>query len=397
MKYARFYIYGFGVVCANSMVVMFLSLYLKSRGVEEVNIGGILGTYHAMLPLVVLGFGLLADRVSCKRLIVSGSLISTFYCMLMPQLDRVGYIVLAVCLGGIGLTLAFITVNVLFLKILPETSRGKPLSFFVASMTSGYAVGSAISSILVRSFDLSPVIIFYFAGCIHLVCFLVALRLPEARIERFPMIRYFHDMKQVPVFCLGLLSFSLGFHWGSESYGIVRFMDEHLSVRGLEMAALFLGTGIALAIFTRLAGHLVENHGGFVKFLVFGMILSGAMHSVTTWARNFPQFLIIRVIHTCGDGFIIFTVPMLVSLAFPSSRMGGNYGFNRTMNSIGSSLGGALSGYLVFRYFLGTPFLVTGIFQVLSAWVIWILRVHLPLPKQGASPVSPPASALQED
>jgi len=397
MNFRRFYILGFSVVCANSMVTMFLSLYLKSIGLSEYNIGGLVGTFHIMIPVMVLALGFISDRFSCRRMILAGSLLSFFYCIAMPQIESVMLMAVLVAVGGIGLTLSFITINILFLKIVPKEGRGKKVSKFVASLTSGYAVGSAISSIMIRHFLLPVQTIFYGALFLHVLCFLLALKLPEVPIERFPLIKYFHDMKRFPVFCLALIAFSLGFHWGSESFGTVRFLDEHIGADGLRMAIFFLGTGIALAAFSRLAGHLIDTREGFVRYLVFGMVVSGLMHALTSLARTWPQFMILRVLHTCGDGFVIFSVPMLVSLAFPSGRMGGNYGFNRTMTNIGSAIGSAFSGFIAARYFLGTPFIITGLFQVVVGGVIWLLGRHLHVTAiQNFPPERNPAPAAGE-
>jgi MFS family permease len=371
---------GFCHICADSLVLMFLSLYLKSRAIGEVKIGGLFGVYHAMLPLVVLGIGLLTDRASCRSLITVGSLIAAVYCGIFPSLNRTGLMGLIIGVGGIGLTLAFISLNVLFLKTIVEEKRGKYLSLFIASMSTGYAVGSMVGSLLIREFHLPPQIVFYVALGLHLICFILALGLPEAPIERFPLIKYFHDMKRIPVLCLAIIAFSLGIHWGAESYGIVRYMNDVLSVSGIQMAVFFFGIGIALAGFSRVAGYVIDHHRGFVKYLVFGLLLSGVMQGLTGLSRTYLEFFLVRVLHTCGDGFIICSVTILVSLAFPAGRMGGNYGFNRTMNSLGSVIGGPLSGFLVARYLsLGTPFLVTCLFQIIAAGFIWVLGSHLPL------------------
>ena len=117
MKYLRFYIYGFCLVFANSAVSMFLSPYLKSIDVGESEIGTILGVFHMMMPFVVLSMGLLSDRFSCRRLILMGTLISLIDCATKPFLKGSYIITTSVALGGIGLTLSFITANVLFLKI----------------------------------------------------------------------------------------------------------------------------------------------------------------------------------------------------------------------------------------------------------------------------------------
>ncbi|MBN1901199.1 MFS transporter [Candidatus Sumerlaeota bacterium] len=397
MKTLRFYIYAFCTQCGNSMALMFLSLYLKSLKVDEAKIGGILAIYHAVMPLVVLGVGLLADRISCKLLIMLGTVLSLVYCLGMPYLSSFGAIVFAVCLGGIGVTLSFISINVLFLKTLPEKKRGRLVSIFIASLTSGYASGSALVSILVREFSLPLSIIFYLGAFFHAICILMTLGLPEASIERFPMIRYFHDIRQIPVFCLALLAFSLGIHWGAESFSMVRMMVENFNANGYQMALFFIGTGIALGIFSRIAGHVIENHGGFAHFLIFGMFVSGFMHFITAFAPGYNEFLLIRIVHTCGDGFVTFGVTMLVSLAFPSGRMGGNYGFNRTINNIGSAIGGTLSGFLVARYALTTPFIVTGLFQILAACILWYLKGHLPSMNHGKNLVASPLPSSIED
>jgi DHA1 family multidrug resistance protein-like MFS transporter len=375
----RFCINVFCTIGAGSVVVMFLSLYLKTRQVGDVNIGGILGTYQIFMPLVILFFGLIADLVSCRRLAMLGSLVAAVCCFAMPLINNVYLLGLAVAISGIGFFLSFITVSVLFLKIVSEEKRGKNLSIFVASMTAGYAIGSAITSLLIRELPLPVESIFFVAASMYFVAFLAAIGLPEAPIERFPIIKYLHDTKSIPVLLIALTAFSVGTHGGAESVVLVRFMDEILVTRGLYMAAFFVLTGTTLSLFSRISGHLADSHGKIVKILIPGMLVSGLFQATTNWADTFPQFLIMRLLHTCGDGAIIFSVTMLISLVFTSARMGGNYGFNRTIKILGTAAGAAVSGFLVARYSLGIPFLASGVFQMGAACIIWMLRHHLPV------------------
>ena len=386
-RYLRFYIYGFSYVWANAMVSMFMSMYLKSRDISEESIGGFIGAFNAVLPLVVLSFGLLSDRISCRKLVMLGSLISIIYCALMPSLDGMALMGIVILLGGVGRSLSIITANVLFLKTVDQHKRGKKLSIFVACMTSGYAVGSAMGSIMVRELSLPVYSVFYLALPLHLTAFIMASGLPEVPALKFPMIRYFHDMKRLPVFCLALITFSLGTHWGSEHFGTVRFLDEIIHARGFEMAFFFIGGGIFTALFTRTAGHLVDKKANFIKFLVIGMVISGATHALTGLTKTFGQFFIVRILHVCGDSFIVFGIPFLVSMAFPAGRMGGNYGFNRTINSIGTTAGSLVAGFVAGRFFLGMPFIVTGIIQVMTGGVILLMRQHIILQAPAPSPL----------
>ena len=394
-KYLRFYIYFFCFVFANSMVAMFLAMYLKSKNIGETNIGGVLGIYHLVMPLVILSFGFLADRFSCRRLIMLGSFISMIFCLLMPRLNDVRLMGIGVMLEGTGLMLCLISLNSLFMKTVEIKGRGRYMSFFIASKMTGYALGTATSGILIKQMNLPISIIFHVALPIHFACFLIATGLPGTKVEKFPIVRYLKDIPRVPVLCLALLTFSLGLHWGSEKFALVRYLNEGLSASGFQIAAVFIGVAISLAVFIRISGYLIDVRGNFIFYLSLGMVISGILHALTAATQNFPQFLIVRVLHTCGDGFIIFAVPMLVSVAFPRGRVGGNYGFNRMFNSIGGAMGSGFAGYLVAKYFLGSPFVVTGIIQVFTGVVIWMMRRYLPTP-QGDRPESKAASTSVE-
>ena len=385
-KHLNFYTYFFLCVFGNSMIAMYLGMFLKSRGIGETNIGSVLTVYHLVMPIVILTFGYLADRLSCRRMILLGSFLSVIFCITMPRLGDVRLMGIAAAFQGMALMLSFISLNVLFFKIIGMEERGKLVSTFVAFQMTGYALGTALAGLLVRSFNQPTEIIFHVALPFHAVAFLIAITLPEAPIKRFPLIKYFHDMKRIPVLCLTILAFVLGIHWGSEKFSLVRYMDETLNASGWQIAALFVGCGIALAIFIRLGGYLIDVKGNFAKYLVIGMIISGSLHIVTGWTQSFAQILIVRIVHTAGDAFIIFGLPMLVSVAFPKGRMGGNFGFNRTWNSIGGGLGSFLSGWLVARFHLGSAFHAAGIFMLTAAAIIWLLRGHLPRkPDAGAS------------
>jgi MFS family permease len=379
MKYLRFHIFIFCTACAGSSVVMFLSPYLKSRGMSDGEVGGLLSTYHIMMPLVMLAFGLMADRVSCRLLVVLGSVMSVLYCSLMPHTENIYLISILMILGGIGGSMCFVTGYILFLKSLDKAQRGRHLSIFVACTTTGYALGTMISSILIYDFDLPLAAIFHISMPLYFTSFLAATRLPEAPIERFPLIKYFHDLNRPPVFCVVLLSFTMGMHFGSESFAMVRFMTDSIAASGKQMAVYFVFMGITMATFSRIAGHVMDTQGRIARILVLAMTVSGLFHIATYWSNTFPQFLLTRLIHTSADGVLIFSMPMLVRLVFSSGRMGGNYGFSRTINSIGVALGTAISGFLVARFSLGIPFVAAGLFQICSAGVLWSLRGRLPL------------------
>lgn len=372
MKYIKFYLLIFFTTGAYSIIMMFLSLYLKTKNINEINIGGLMGTYNLMLPIVILFLGFLSDRISCKKLIFLGSTISFTYCLFMPIVDKISILTILLSLGGIGYTLSYISTNVLFLKTVEGEKHGKHLSIFVASTTGGYAIGSALMSILVKNIGVPVDYIFYITVPIYFITIILSLTLPEAKIEKFPIASYYHDIRQIPLLCIAILSFAIGQHWGAESYIIIRFMEE-ISSSGIQMALFFIVTGLSMITLSRLSGHIVKNQQTLVRIIIPGMIISSFFHIITYWVSNFPQFLFVRFLHTCGDGIVNFCIPMWVSIIFIKSRIGGNFGFSRTINSFGVVLGNILTGFLAARFSLKSSFLATGFIQIFAAGIVWWL------------------------
>ncbi len=372
----RFYLFNFCIATANSMIGMYLSHYLAIRGITEERIGELLSIYHLSLPLVVLVFGFLSDRIRCRPMILLGSLFSIAYCALMPRLSDVRLMACAIALGGIGVTLSMTAANVLFLKSLGSASKGRNLSRFVAANLVGYCLGTATSAILVLEPPYRSAAIFHAALPLQVVCFIVALGLPHAPMERFPIVQYFKDMVRLPVFCLALITFTVGIHFGTENFALVRFMDEHLHMRGLEIAVYFLIVGVAMPLSSRWGGHLFDARGRIVSMVVLSMLVSGLSLATVSIADGFWPYLVIRLFHTGADGMLIFGIQMYVSMVFVSGRVGGNYGFNRTLSSLGASLGAAVTGFLVGASGLATPFWAAGATQAGMAGMLWVLVRH---------------------
>ena len=384
-----FYLYALCLSMSNSLIGMYLAWFLKSRGIAEEHIGQIMFTYYLMQPVVVCLFGFLTDRMSSRPLLVLGSLLSIGYCATMPQVTEARTMALLIMAAGTGITLSTISSGVLFLKSLPGERRGRALSLFVGMSLFGYSTGTSLSALLIDRLPLPPSTIFYAALPLHVICLVVSFRLPAAKLERFPVIEYLADLRRVPVFALGLLTFAVGIHFGTEHTVLVRFMAESLRLSGLQIFFYFILVGIGMPIASRWAGHLTDTHGRVMDFMIPAMILSGLSLALVAATAGMTSFVAVRMVHIAADGVLIFGIQMLVSLVFVSSRMGGNYGFNRTISSVGASLGALLAGYTVARHGLGGPLVVAGLLQVGAALLLLPLRRRMPT-AQLATPVVPP-------
>ncbi|MBE7559375.1 MFS transporter [bacterium] len=376
----RFYLFAFCLSMGNSIIGMYLSLYFASRGIPEDRIGGLLSVYYLALPMVVLVLGLLTDRMPCRPLILCGAALSVLYCVLLPRLSDVRALALVMAMAGVGWTLATLSGNVLLLKSLEREARGRRLSLWVGASLAGYSLGTAASAILVCQLRLPPEIIFHTALPFYALSFALALGLPHAPIERFPLAQYVRDVARLPVFCLALLTFTVGIHFGTEHYALVRFMDDTLSLAGYEIAAYFLVVSVAMPLASRWAGHAIDARRRLVPILVLAMMVSGLSLALVAGTTGLGGFFFVRLVHVAADGVLIFGTQMFVSMIFVAGRVGGNYGFNRTVNSLGSSAGAALTGWLVGAYGLSTPFWVAGVIQAAMAALLWALlsrRAHL--------------------
>ena len=70
--------------------------------------------------------------------------------------------------------------------------------------------------------------------------------------------------------------------------------------------------------------------------------------------------ILVRSIHTFGDGLIIFAKTAVISLIFRRARVGGHFGVQRFFSELGIFFGAGVAGVLIQRFSYAAAFYMAG-------------------------------------
>lgn len=120
-------------------------VYMKRLGFEEVFIGTVLTTIGAVSVLTVIPFGIVADRVGRRRLMLVGGALASLSFAILALASGAGEFLLAAVVGGFAEALFFSTWNALLTDATTPERRTSifGLSFFLGQI--GWGVGAGLS------------------------------------------------------------------------------------------------------------------------------------------------------------------------------------------------------------------------------------------------------------
>ena len=122
-------------------------LYLKLLGHSEVLIGTFFSVLGGTAVVLILPFGILADRLGRKPMVMLGGGLAGVVFLLLPLAGNVAFLLLAAVLGGLAEALFFSTLQALLADATTEENRTAVfgISFFLGAAAGG--LGSLVSSV----------------------------------------------------------------------------------------------------------------------------------------------------------------------------------------------------------------------------------------------------------
>jgi len=160
--------------------------------------------------------------------------------------------------------------------------------------------------------------------------------LPDTRPIRFEIARYRDDLKRPAVLFLVASTFVVASHAGVERTSLTLLMTEMIGLGSSQVGLVYACVGVWIAGIGLLAGHAFDRTRRVVVVLSLGLAWSGIFQAATAFAGSFAGLVAIRLLHTLGDAFFFILNPILLSLIFPNTRMGGHFGFILTINMFSS-------------------------------------------------------------
>ncbi|MFC1668308.1 MFS transporter [Chlamydiota bacterium] len=354
------------------MIFVFLPVYLKELAFTDYQIGILIGVFPFVSLLIQLPFGYISDKCSPKRMLQCGIILLAIYLFLLMRTTSFYGLLFSCIIGGSGSSIFLITIYSLYYRSLNDNHRGKKIGSFLFGSYGGFALGPFLAGIIQKYYSMQTV--FFTGFVLMLFLFLLFFLITDVGPVRFVFSEYRKDLQKKGVLLLICVFMLIGVHFGAERVAYTLFLNKNLGLSKIKIGQVYLVIGVFLGIFTMICGYVFDKRKETLRLLSFGLLISGFFHVVTVFSKNFSQIILIRLLHTSGDAFMILATNVLVANYFPNRRMGGNYGLVRTIQTVGIFSGAFFCGYLCQLFGYESAFYFSGVLLIVGALYVFTKR-----------------------
>lgn len=335
-------VFVFGAV--NWMIMAFLPVVMRSRGLTDSQVGTVIGVFSVATLAIMVPIGVLADLFSPRRLVLAGSALLLAYMAVLLRAGSYWAFLLAAALGGVAAAGFSIVMHALFLKTIGRNRIGRTIAFYQSGTYLAYGVGPALAGLLLRHGRFEPLLAGAAAGALVLIA--LVLVLPDSPTIRLDLRGYHEDLRQGRALLFLLFTLIYTTHAGVEQTSFTLLMKENLHFPTTHIGLVYLAVGCWMACLVPLAGHRFDRRQSIRPYLLGGLLLSGVFQILTPLASSFPGMLLIRLVHTVGDLLLIFSTDLMTAAFFPGTRLGGSSAVVQATRTCGVLAGSLGAGYL---------------------------------------------------
>jgi len=359
----------FGYMQCLWLILAYIPLHLESLGFNHLQISFLISLFSFFPLLVVIPFGIFSDRISPKRLIITGFFLLALFALLIRFCESFKAFLFIFVMGGVGSSIFLISCTSLYYKLLQGGSRGAKIGFFAALGNLGYGVGPLLGSFILHAVklqDLFIVIFFISLPFIGLSFFLL-----DVKPEPFNLGLYRKDLSQVEVLIVVGITFLFALHFGAERTTLSLFLKFNAGVAEDQMGIIFFCVGLMLAAVIFSLGFFSDIHANLKALFLLGLLFSGAFNIAMLLVHNFFGALTVRLLHVIGDSAYLIAQRIAIARFSKPTRIGGSIGILDTTTTLGTFVGAFISG-LVSGYV--NPFVLTGALSLAGAFVLFFLK-----------------------
>ena len=365
----------FGYMQCLWLILAYIPLHLESLGFNHFQISFLISLFSFFPLLVVIPFGIFSDRISPKRLVITGFFLLALSALLIRFADSFKAFLFIFVMGGVGSSIFLISCTSLYYKLLQGGNRGAKIGFFAALGNLGYGVGPLLGSFILHAVklqDLFIVIFFISLPFIGLSFFLL-----DVKPEPFNLGLYRKDLSQVEVLIVVGITFLFALHFGAERTTLSLFLKFNAGVAEDQMGIIFFCVGLMLAAVIFSLGFFSDMHANLKALFLLGLLFSGAFNIAMLLVHNFFGALTVRLLHVIGDSAYLIAQRIAIARFSKPTRVGGSIGILDTTTTLGTFVGAFISG-LVPGYV--NPFVLTGALSLAGAFVLFFLKPNFSRP-----------------
>lgn len=349
-----------------------LSAFIESLGASSLLIGTTVGAAHLVRVFLGPYIGRLADRTGHRALLIAGSGLQTFACVLYMTVSEAGAWLVAIRMfHGIAATLMFCTIDAYVVTTIPPDRRSQGMSVYTAIAFAAIAAGSVLGEQVLRHLDsdwfflISAVIsalAMPFAACIR--------RQPVAVDER-PLFAALPFRLLYPV-CLLFSLFSF------VTVAVTTFMATFVSLLPAGQSGalgLFFAVRILVCIAVKLTlGSLADRRGTQLP-LVVGMLAEAVSLLILASTQSTGHLVLAAILSGVGWGLAFPQFFALIIQRTPAGETGAALAVLTSFGFLGEFLGSGAWGFVVDTWSHRATFALGGVLLVLAA-TAGVQRVH---------------------
>lgn len=350
-------------------VLTYITIYWIDLGFSHFQVGILVSIFPLTSLILMVPFGLYADRISPKKLVIASNFILSLSVIGVMYAHDFWLTLIFLFAGGAGNSLFNNALPALFYKTMGTSIRGLKLGIFTAATLIGYGLGPLLAGYILQAADMQAVFIFSISGVIPL--FIFSLFLPDAPGMAVKLSDYKADLSNKSVVAFIVLVFFFSFHGGPEQTNFSLYLNKDLGLSKESIGWIYFIHANVMALLSVINGVISDRFNsrgrGLSALLYTGVFISGLTNISLFLTTSFGTVLAARLSHAVGDSLTLVTRSLIVSNVFATSRMGGNLGAVTTTITlatlIGAVVSGALPGYV-------TGFIVAGLLAILSIPVV---------------------------
>lgn len=335
-------------------------LYLINLKIPDLEFGIIIGSASIGSILMKLPLGILADKISKKKLLYVGCILLSVSTITFPFFQS--WLLLLRVIQGISMSMVFIAMGVLFIELFKESNTG----WYNSSISLGFStMGPMFGGILPGIIGYEKT--FLFSGILLLISIKILQEIDEhgKKISRSVDIKDKRDMSSL---------INVSFFGGANTAAFIIFMSfmpifvTKVLQSNLTGFIAFL-EGITFVIFAIPIVNLTNKHGR-LKFLILGSICTVTTFFFLYLVNDFNSLILITVFVGISVALVRTTSFSIAAESLPEK--GKALGIYQTGNDIGGLIGPSFAGILSGEFGIRYAFLSI-IPIMIICWIMFII------------------------
>jgi predicted MFS family arabinose efflux permease len=339
-----------------------IPIYLSRLGANEAKIGVLVGALSvaALICRPLVGRGLL--HIPEKHFMIAGSIIfalSSFaYLMAKPFWP----LMIVRVFQGIRWALFVTSTWTLVSRIIPDTQRGRGLSYFYLAFNTAFAVAPSIGVFLINHFSFA--VLFLTCTALSLCALYVSVNLENPRENTLELQEGGTQRQSLftrEVIAPSVIIFLSNIIWGA----LTAFFPLFALKQGVANPGLFFGALAITLIVSRMAGARFLDVPDRTKIIVPSLIVQVVAMILLSFSKTLPMFILVAVIMGIGNAFLF---PSLI--AYIIDQAGANRGpamaTYLALADFGAGIGSVIMGVILQLTSYRTMFLSLALTSCLS-------------------------------